>query len=157
MARKSGGLFTGETAVVRSATALLAADNPALTDANIPPAQGLDCSGYDTILVGVEIAGGTAPTMTLEPLFRDDDAADGLRWGRLDLGAAPGVTLAALASEKTPALASNVTWAELRVFGHPNVFLRIDAAGTPTSTTAWKILARPGKVRGDRGLMPKAS
>ncbi len=147
---RATGLVRGQTAVARSAAALIVADSGTLTDTNIPPAQGLDCTGYDTILVGVEITAGSGPTMTLEALFRDADAADGARWGRYSLGAAPGVTLGALASEKTPALASNIAWAELRVFGHPLVFLRIDAVANATSTTAWKILARPGRIRGDR-------
>lgn len=149
MARKTGQLRTGETTVVRSASAIIAADSATLTDANFPVAQALDCTGFDTILVGVEITAGTNPSMTLEALFRDADAADGSRWGRMLLGAAPGVTATALANETTAALASNVAWCELRVFGHPSVMLRITAVANAASTTAWKILARPGQVRGD--------
>jgi hypothetical protein len=152
MARKTGQLRTGETTVARSATAVIAADNSTLTDANIPPAQGLDCSGYDTIFVGVEITAGSSPTMTLEALFRDADAADGARWGRYLLGSAPGVTDGSLAAETTGALASNTQWAELRVYGHPLVFLRVTAVANSGSTTSWKILARPGQVRGDRKI-----
>lgn len=152
MARKSGALFTGETIVARSATAVIAADDATLTDANIPPAQALDCSGFDTILVGVEITAGTSPTITVEPLFRDADAADGSRWGRYLLGAAPGVTLGALGSETTGALPPNTQWVEIRVFGHPAVFLRRSAVTNATNTTAWKILVRPGRIRGDRKL-----
>jgi hypothetical protein len=152
MSRSSGALRTGETVIARSATAVIAADNSTLTDANIPAAEAIDCTGLDTILVGVEITAGTNPTMTIEALLRDADAADGSRWGRYLLGAAPGVTLGALASETTGALASNTQWAELRVFGHPAVFLRITAVTNSGSTTAWKILARPGAVRGDRKL-----
>lgn len=154
MTRKTGALFTGETAVLRSASAAIAADSAALTDANIPPADAINCAGLDTVIVGVEITGGSSPTMTLEPLFRDPDAADGSRWGRYLLGAAPGVTLASLASETTGALASNTQWAELRVFGHPAVFFRVTAVANAGSTTAWKILGRPGRVRGDRKVTP---
>ncbi len=152
MARNSGSLRTGETTVARSATAVIAADSATLTDANIPAAQALDCSGFDTILVGVEITAGTSPTMTIEALFRDADAADGSRWGRLLLGAPPGVTATALANETTTALAPNANFVELRVFGHPSVFLRTTAVANATNTTAWKILVRPGRVRGDRVL-----
>jgi hypothetical protein len=152
MSRNSGLLLTGQTTIARSATAVIAADSGTLTDANIPPAQGLDCSGYDTIMVGVEITAGSSPTMTIEALFRDADAADGSRWGRYLLGAAPGVTLASLAGETTGALASNTQFAELRVFGHPLVFLRISAVANATNTTAWKVLVRPGRVRGDRPI-----
>lgn len=152
MARVSGALIVGQTTIVRSASAVIAADSATLTDANIPPAQALDCSGYDTILVGVEITAGSSPTMTIEALFRDADAADGSRWARYLLGAAPGVTLASLAAETTGALAPNIQWVELRVFGHPLVFLRITAVANSGSTTAWKILARPGRVRGDRPI-----
>jgi hypothetical protein len=132
--------------IARSAAALIAADNATLTDANIAPASALDCSGLDTIFVGVEITGGTSPTMTVEPLFRDEGAADGSRWFRLKTGALDGVTPAAVANQSTGALASNVDFVELRVFGQ-KVFLRISAVANATSTTAWKILVMPGKVR----------
>ncbi len=130
----------------RSATALIAADSATLSDANIPPASALDCSGLDSIFVGVEITGGTGPTMTIEPLFRDEGAADGSRWFRLMTGALDGVTLGAAANKTTGALASNADFAELRVFGQ-KVFLRISAVANATSTTAWKILVMPGKAR----------
>lgn len=130
----------------RSGSAVIAADSATLTDANIDPTLALDCSGLDSIFVGVEIAGGTNPTMTIEPLFRDEGAADGSRWFRLMTGALDGVTLAAAANQTTGALSSNVNFVELRVFGQ-KVFLRISAVANPTSTTAWKILAMPGKAR----------
>ncbi len=152
MARKSGALYVGETTILRAATAVIAADSATLTDANIAPSSAVDCSGYDTILLGVEITGGSSPTMTLEALFYDPNAADGSRWSRILLGAAPGVTLGSLAAETTPALASNSQFAELRVFGHSKVFPRITAVTNSGSTTAWAILGRPGRIRGDRSL-----
>ena len=152
MARKSGALRTGETTIARTIAGAIAADSATLTDANIPPGQAIDCSGFDTIFVGVEIVAGTNPSMTLEALFRDADAADGSRWGRYLLGAAPGVTLGALAGETTGALLSNSQWAELRVFGHPSVFLRVTAVANSASTTSSLVLVRPGQVRGDRRL-----
>lgn len=140
-------LANGQLAVVRSVTALLAADSATLTDANILPADGIDCTKLDTIFVGPEITGGTNPTMTIEALFRDPDAPDGQRWKRLYLGAAPGVTATALANETTGALQTGLGFAELRVYGWPLVYLRVTAVGAPTSTTAWKILAFPGQRR----------
>ena len=130
----------------RSATAAIAADSATLTDANIDPTLALDCSGLDSIFVGVEIAGGSSPTMTVEPLFRDAGAADGSRWIRLMTGALDGVTAASAANQNTGALSSNANFAELRVFGQ-KVFLRISAVANATSTTAWNILVMPGKAR----------
>jgi hypothetical protein len=110
MARKTGALFTGETIIARSATGgVIAIDSATLSDANYPAVDGkvtggIDCSGYDTIFVGVEVTVPGTSTMTLEPLFYDPDGAVDAKLSRLLLGAAPGVTLAALASEATPAL-----------------------------------------------------
>lgn len=132
-------------AVPRSASTLIAAESSTLTDANFPVAQALDCAGFDTIWLGVEITAGTAPTMTLEVLVRDDDAADGARWKKLLVGSADGVTAAAAASQKTSAL-DGASFVEVRVYGR-KVMLRIDAVTNAASTTAWKILAMPGKTR----------
>ncbi len=145
MAREST-LKAGNIAAVRSGSGAIAADNATLNDTNIPPAQAIDCSGYDSIYVGVEITAGSSPTMTVEPLFYDPDAADGSRWKRLQQGARDGVTAAALGNEVTPAL-DGTALVELRVHGHSKVFLRVTAVANPGSTTAWKILAMPGKVR----------
>lgn len=140
-------LRPGVLAVARSASAVIAADNATLTDVNIPVAQAIDCSQFDTIFVGAEITAGTNPTITVEALIRDEDAPDGSRWKRLQLGARPGVTLAALANETTGALGSNSDLVELRVFGANQVFLRITAVANAGSTTAWKILAMGGQPR----------
>jgi len=139
--------------VARSGTGAIAADNTTLSDANIPPASGVDCYLYDTVFIGVEITGGSSPTMTIEPLFRDStDAADGARWFRVVCGATDGVTPASAANLTTGALASNVNFAEIKVFGSRNVFFRVTAVANATNTTAWKILVFPGKVRIPTGL-----
>lgn len=132
---------------------MIAADNTSLTDANIPPSQATDCTGYDTIFVGVEITAGTSPTMTLEALYRDAEAADGSRWKRMLLGARPGVTLGALATEDTGAL-DGTSFVELRTYGFKLVFIRIKAVANSTNTTAWKILGLPGRTRNFRQLNP---
>lgn len=155
MARPIRSLLHGRFCEVRSGSGgVIVADNAVLTDANIDPTLVLDCWGFDTIFVGVEITAGTNPTMTIEPLFRDEDAADangggaGCRWKRLAMGARDGFTLAAaLAAEDSGALAPDALPVELRVYGHRKVFLRIKAVANPTSTTGYKIIAMPGRRR----------
>jgi hypothetical protein len=138
----SGSIFTA-----RSATATIAADNATLSDANYPVAQAINCSAFDTIFVGCEITGGSSPTMTIGPLFRDADAADEKRWKKLLVGSPEGVTAASAASLTTGALAPDTTMAELKVFGHSSVFLQITAITNATNTTAWKILVMGGRLR----------
>ena len=75
MARNTSGFFDGELAVLRAIPGVIAADSATLTDANFPVAAAISCDGLDTIFLGVEITAGTAPTATLELLFRDADAA----------------------------------------------------------------------------------
>lgn len=132
--------------VARDIAGVIAADNSTLTDANIPAAGAIDCGGFDTILVSLEITAGTNPGATFEALFRDADAPDGERWKRILLGAAPGVTATALAAPTTGALVAGQA-AELRVFGHPAVFLRVTAVANATSTSNMKILVRGGAPR----------
>ena len=70
---RPAALYDGTAlSLARTVTGVIAADNASLIDANYPIASGIDCTGFDTIFVGVEIAGGTAPTATIEALFRDD-------------------------------------------------------------------------------------
>lgn len=148
MARPAG-LSNTQIGSARTIAGAIAIDNATLTDANIPATDGLgaiDCTGFDTIFVGVEIVAGTNPTATIEALFRDADAADGSRWTRALLGARDGVTLAALAVEDTGALAP-LTMVELRVYGRPVVFLRVKAVTNSASTTSMKILVMGGKTR----------
>lgn len=146
MARQTD-FVPGYIFAARTGAAIIAAEGTDYSDANYPVASAINCSVYQTIFVGCEITGGSSPTMTIEPLFRDPDAADGARWKRLLVGAPPGVTLAAAATATTGALAPDVSLAELRVFGWPLVYLRISAVANAASTTAWKILAMPGQRR----------
>lgn len=165
MARKSGAIRTGETIVARgagsgigAANTVLAIDSATLSDANYPNVSGvltgaIDCTGYDSIFVGIEVDVPGTSTAILEALFFDPNGAVDQKLSRNMLGAAPGVTATALAAEKTPALPGvESQYAELRVFGHPQVFLRVDTVANAGSTTGYKILVRPGKVRGDRAL-----
>lgn len=128
-----------DVAVIRSISGTIAADSATLTDANIVPAAGFNCRGYNSVLVGVEVDGGTNPTITLEPLFYDGGAADGARWRRLLIGGSP---------QQTPALGAG-TFVELMVYGWPRVYLRRTAVTNATSTTAMRILAIPGSTRGE--------
>lgn len=142
MARPTLALCHSQLTVVRSASSIIVADNASLVDANIDPAVALNCWGFDTIWVGCEITAGTNPSLTIEPLIRDADAADGSRWRRLS--PVPGSTL----SVTVPA---DLTMSELRVDGQAAVYLRISAVANPGSTTAWKILASPGVKRNVTG------
>jgi len=145
MARPTG-LSVDRLAAVRTISGEIAADSATLTDANIDPDDGINCLGFQTLWVGVEIAGGSGPTAALEVLVRDDAAADGARWKKLLVGAPDGVTLAAAASAKTPAL-NGTSLYEVRVEGRAKVFLRVDAVTNATGTTAMTILAMGGKPR----------
>lgn len=147
MARKTG-IFTGEVGIARSASAVIAAESATLSDANFPVAQALNCYGFDTVLVGVEITAGTAPTMTIEALVRDGEAADGSRWKRMTAG---------LAFEGTPAVGDTgaldgTAFVELPVFGSKAVMFRIKAVTNAANTTAWKILVLGGRTRNTAGL-----
>lgn len=152
MARKTGCIRTGETTELRAIAGAIAADSATLSDANFPIANAINCEGYESIFVGLEIAVPGTATMTIEALFGDPDAATDLKWSRTLLGAEPGVTVGALAGETTGALLSGSQFAELRVFGHRYVFLRVTAVTNAGGTTSSKILGRPGRVRGDRRL-----
>lgn len=158
MARRSGQLRTGETTVLRSIAGVIAADSATLSDANYPAVAGvltggIDCSGFESVFIGVEVTVPGTSTMTIEALFFDPDGAVDQKLSRLMLGAEPGVTAGALASETTGALPGvESQYAEIRVFGHPQVFFRVTAVANSGSTTAAKILGRPGRVRGDRRL-----
>lgn len=142
-------LARGKGSLVGQANVALAADSATLSDANIPPAEMFDCAGYDSIFVGVDIAGGTAPTMTIQLLWRDSEAADGSRWRSFSLGSRGGITaLASPAAETSGALGTGSSFVEMRTRGHRYVFPRITAvSGTVAGTTGWQILAKPGDVR----------
>ena len=140
MAYTTSTLTDGEWTIAREATAIIAADSATLTDANILPAEAIDCRGLESIYVTVAITAGTNPGMTIEALYRDGNAADGTRWVRAHSGSALIAT-----TSLTPGVSQEIT-----VHGHSSVFLRITAVANATSTTAWKILARPGQRRRDR-------
>lgn len=145
----------GTISTVRTGASAIAADSATLTDANIPPSSSVNCFGCETVFVGVTITGGTNPTMTLEPLFRSADDADGSRWHRLKVGALSGVNTVApaqVASQTTNALADDETMEEVRVFGHSQVFFRISAVANATNTTAWAIRVMPGRYIPTCGL-----
>lgn len=138
------GIITrGAITVVRElAPGVIAVDNTDLHDVNIDPTIAVNCAGWDSLMVGVEIDGGSAPTMTVEALFRDPGAPDGARWKRMLHGARPGVTLAALAAEDTGVL-DGTKLVELRTHGHSLVYFRVSAVANPTSTTGARILVMP--------------
>lgn len=148
---RAAGLRDGDSlGIIRTVVGVIAADSSTLTDANFDPTDAnavFGSQGFDSILLGVEIDGGTNPTATIELLFRDAEAPDGSRWKRMLLGAPPGVTLAALANETSGALASGANLVELRTFGHALIYPRITTVANPGSTTGMRILARPGRKR----------
>lgn len=136
---------------VRTIAGAIAADSATLSDANFPVASALDCRGCDTIWVSVEITGGAGPTCTIEALFRDEGAADGSRWQRIQTGVLNGITPTAsatnqVADQVTSAL-TNLQQCEIRVDGWKQVYLRRTAVTNDVGTTTMKILARPGKTR----------
>lgn len=135
----------------RATAGVIAADSATLTDANILPTDAFDATGYDSVFVKVEIDNGSSPTVTLEPLFRDPDANDGSRWVRHKMGAPAGVVApgSAPASQATPAMA-NGDCVEVVTYGEPLVYMRINAVANSGSTTACRILVKPGMVRGVR-------
>lgn len=154
MTRKNGLRAGFEPGIARAAAVLLTADSATLTDANIDPTLALNCAGFDTILVGAEIDGGVNPTLTVEPLFRDEEAPDGSRWKRLLVGARDGITpVASPAAEDTGALGANSDFAELRVFGAGKVFLRVKAVANAAGTTGWRVLVLGEKTRNVAGLL----
>lgn len=108
----------------------LSSDSATLTDANFAVAPdtttggAITFTGYDSVLVAVVLTGGTGPTATLIPLFRDEDAADGSRW--IPTGS---VSL-------TTAFQELYVWSSL-------VFPRLTLTGSPTAVS---LLVKPGRV-----------
>jgi hypothetical protein len=145
--RTTLALDVSRMTIVRDISGQIAADSTNEIDANLSPDDGLDCRGFDTIWVSVEIAGGTNPTCKLEPLFRDEGAADGFRWHRTQTIALDGAAVyASPADQQTTALRTSQQY-ELRVDGWSKVYLRRVAVTNDSGTTAMKILARPGRTR----------
>lgn len=132
-------------------------DSATLNDASLSFNQAVDCTGYDSIFVGCEIAGGTNPSLTIELLFRDSEAADnnsaatGIRWRRLLAGSRDGLTTvtspAALETITVGTGTAATTFQEMRTWGHRWVFPRIVTATNAGSTTGFAILVKAGQVR----------
>lgn len=122
-------------AFLRSKTgAPVAADSATLNDTNFPPTidattgGAINCRGFETIWLGVDLAGGASPTVTVEMLVRDADASNGSRWKRMLV---------------TPATLDGTGFVEVQVHGR-FVYPRISAVtGNPTAVT---MLAFPGKI-----------
>ena len=144
-----------KAALVRTIPGTIAADSATLTDASFPVAAAIDATGYDTVFFGVEIDGGSSPTATLELLFRDEDAPDGQRWKRFKFGALEGVVApgSAAANQTTGALSSGLDMVELVTLGASKIFVRVTAVANSGSTTAMRILAKPGIVRPQKALV----
>ena len=151
MARATGGFNSavsdyGQGVAARSVAGTIAADPATLTDALIAPTLAVCCQQYDSVFVTAEIAGGTAPSVTVEPLYYDKEAADGSRWKRIAVGAPVGVT-ATVAAAQSVTLTHNATMAEVQTFGHPAVFFRVSGVANATATTGYTVVAMPGRVR----------
>jgi len=125
------------------AGAPVVADSATLTDANISPTTSkvtggaIMCRGLATIWVGAEITAPGAASFDLDPLLRDEDAADGARWKRLLFGATSFAVF-------QPTINGD-GFIEIRVDGgllFPRIF---NVVGTPTQIV---ILARPGAPLG---------
>lgn len=134
-------LMTNQISAVRTKSGSpVAADSGTLTDANFPLLASsttggtIDCRALATIWIGVEFTGGTTPTIDLDPLIRDEEAADGARWKRLLTASGPAVYQPTL---------DGVGFVEIRVDGG-QMYPRIKAVtGNPTQVV---LLARPGTL-----------
>lgn len=135
-------LMTNEISAVRTVTdgGGVSADSTTLTDSNFPlladAVNGgtVDCRTLSTLWVDVEFVGGTSPSIELDPLIRDGNAADGSRWKRLLFGDSPAAA---------QPLLDGSGFVEVRVDGG-QMYPRIKSvSGAPTSVI---ILARPGAL-----------
>lgn len=169
MARPLGtSLRLGRFALVRTITAAPIANDPAVfSDASYPIAGAIDCTGIDVLELRVEVDGGTNVTVTLGPLFRDDDgpSSSGSKWYEMAMAGGPPVSAIAapaVANNRTAALPATVTTTSgpsglLFVAGCPFVFPRVvSVGGTLAGTTACRIMAKPyslmqGMPRGFHG------
>lgn len=121
----------------------VAADSTTLTDTNYPAAANATTGGamrfwnVEALLVALESEGGAGVSVTLSPLFRDEDAADGARW-RAVSGASGSVTLA-----------SGGPFEVVAVHG-AHVFPRITAVtGSPTTV---RLLIKPATAQMGPGI-----
>ena len=115
----------------------VSADSATLTDANFPATAdatnggAIAFDGVESIIVAVVLTAGTAPTATLELLWRDEDAADGSRWKR-----------------KESPLALTAAFQEVYVFGS-KIYPRLSAVtGSPTQV---ELVIKPGRFVMGRG------
>lgn len=134
-------LMTNQISAVRTKSGSpVAADSTTLTDANFPlladatTGGTIDCRALATLWVSAEFTGGSGPTIDIDPLIRDEAAADGARWKRLKPGDTPTLFQPTL---------DGTGFVEIRVDGG-QVYPRIKAvSGNPTTVV---ILARPGTL-----------
>jgi hypothetical protein len=121
MANTAPGKIAGNVAVIAVDDHGDTADSTTISDANFAPANAVCCEGWKQVAVFVIFTGGTAPTVTIEPLLKAVPAAGvvgGSSWVR---GAA-----------KTAALTDRLM-AIVDVNGR-HFYPRVDArTGTPTS------------------------
>lgn len=122
---------------IKAAGGGVSSDSATLTDTNFPPTADAADGGaiafhnVESILVAVELTGGTTPSATLDLLFRDEDAADGSRWKRVG----------------SP-LALTPDFQEVHVFGS-KVYPRLSAVtGSPTQV---ELVIKPGRFTMGRG------
>ncbi len=130
--------------IVRTKVGVIAADSATLTDANIAPAVALNCKGFDSILVRPVITGGVSPSVVIEPLFYDANAADGARWQRVILSPTPGMVPAGTDAIPTTCALGNGQVEEISTHGFAKVYLRVVSVNNPGSTTNLVLLAYPG-------------
>jgi hypothetical protein len=97
-------------------------------------------NSFQTVWLGLECEGGTAPTATVSPRVRDADAPDGSRWKDLSIGG----------SAQSVVLTNNGPFKEVRVDGREWIAVVTGLTGTPDSAS---ILMFPGALLpGARGL-----
>lgn len=149
MARVTLGFDQNTFTTIR--TGITSADSATLTDANINPALAIKCHAFDSVFVGAECVGGTLTSITIEPLFRDADRADGSRWLRYWQGAQAGITPAGSLAGQSLAGMDGTVMGELQVFGHFLVFFRVSAL-TLGGATSVNIVAKAGLSRDTRGI-----
>ncbi|NUP13766.1 MAG: hypothetical protein HOW73_47625 [Polyangiaceae bacterium] len=117
---KPGAIAEAATTEVR--TDVAAADSTTINDGNFPPANAVDTAGSKSVHVFCRFNGGTAPTVTIEPLIRCGNG-----WVKL---------------AQTAALAEGVA-ATINTFGR-KVFFRVHAiTGAPTNLDVFCSVAEP--------------
>ena len=136
------GLSPSKVSLARKVTA---ADSD-FTDTGLPPTTSATDGGmvragsFQTVWLGLECPDGTAPTATVAPRVRDDDAPDGSRWKDLTISG----------SAQSVVLSNNGAFKEVRIDGRAFMPVVTSITGSPTSA---KILIFPGLLMpGSSGL-----